>query len=52
MNAKRRFQDGLTASPRPRVTKAWCRQRFEREWEGRLIAAEAGARRSGNELQV
>ena len=52
VNAKRRFQDGLTASPRPRVTKAWCRRLFERGWEDRLRAADAGTRRSGNEMQV
>jgi asparagine synthase (glutamine-hydrolysing) len=51
-NEKRRFQDGLTASPRPRVTKAWCRRVFERDWEDRLRAAEDGVRRSGNEMQV
>ena len=49
---KRRFQDGLTASPRTRVTKAWCRRVFERDWAERLRAAEEGVRRSGNEMQV
>jgi asparagine synthase (glutamine-hydrolysing) len=52
VHTKRRFQDGLTASPRQRVTKAWCRQIFERDWETRLSAAEDGIRRSGNELQL
>jgi asparagine synthase (glutamine-hydrolysing) len=52
VRAKRRFQDGLTAVPRTRVTKAWCRQCFEREWETRLNAAEETERRSGNEMQV
>jgi asparagine synthase (glutamine-hydrolysing) len=46
---KRRFQDGLTALPRRRLTKAWCRLRFERDWEARLRDAEEGERRSGNE---
>jgi asparagine synthase (glutamine-hydrolysing) len=52
VNSKRRFQDGLTASPRARVTKAWCRQCFERDWELRLDEAEEGERRSGNEMRV
>jgi asparagine synthase (glutamine-hydrolysing) len=52
VHAKRRFQDGLTAAPRARVTKAWCRQIFERVWDERLRAADEGVRRSGNEMHV
>jgi asparagine synthase (glutamine-hydrolysing) len=52
VNAKRRFQDGLTASPRARLTKAWCRQCFERDWKSRLDEAEEAERRSGNEMRV
>ncbi len=52
VNSKRRFQDGLTASPRARVTKTWCRQCFERDWESRLNEADEGERRSGNEMRV
>jgi asparagine synthase (glutamine-hydrolysing) len=52
VRTKRRFQDGLTAFPRTRVTKTWCRQCFERDWETRLNSAEEGERRSGNEMQM
>lgn len=38
---KRRFQDGVGGDPyrRWRVSKAWCRQVFLRQWEERLRAA-------------
>ncbi|MDW8207986.1 MAG: asparagine synthase-related protein [Chloroherpetonaceae bacterium] len=38
---KRRFQDGAGGDPyrRWRVSKAWCRQVFLRQWEARLRAA-------------
>jgi len=52
VNPKRRFQDGVAAVPRPRVRKAWCRQVFSRLWQDRLREAEAGDRRSGNEISV
>ena len=51
-NPKRRFQDGASAAPRERVTKAWCRRTFSRIWQDRLKAAEALERRSGNEVSV
>jgi asparagine synthase (glutamine-hydrolysing) len=49
-NPKRRFQDGASAAPRTRVSKAWCRRTFSRIWQERLKAAEALVRRSGNEV--
>jgi asparagine synthase (glutamine-hydrolysing) len=51
-NPKRRFQDGAVASPRTRVTKAWCRRAFSRIWQERLKEAEVLDRRSGNEVSV
>ena len=51
-NPKRRFQDGAVASPRTRVSKAWCRRTFSRIWQERLKEAEALERRSGNEVSV
>jgi asparagine synthase (glutamine-hydrolysing) len=51
-NPKRRFQDGAHATPRARVSKAWCRRTFSRMWQERLRDAEALERRSGNELSV
>jgi asparagine synthase (glutamine-hydrolysing) len=51
-NPKRRFQDGAVASPRARVSKAWCRRTFSRIWQDRLRDAEALERRSGNEVSV
>jgi asparagine synthase (glutamine-hydrolysing) len=47
---KRRFQDGAGESYRSwRVSKAWCRQVFLRQWEDRLRTAwEATDRLSGN----
>jgi asparagine synthase (glutamine-hydrolysing) len=50
VNPKRRFQDGVgTASAR--VTKAWCRNVFNRMWEERLKdTPDALERRSGNEV--
>jgi asparagine synthase (glutamine-hydrolysing) len=53
VNPKRRFQDGAADAPRARVTKAWCRREFDRQWRERLRAAdEAANRRSGNEVPV
>src|SRR5690606_5980878 len=49
-NPKRRFQDGASASPRTRVTKAWCRKQFDTYWKDRLREAEELDRRSGNEM--
>jgi asparagine synthase (glutamine-hydrolysing) len=49
---KRRFQDGAQASPRGRVTKAWCRRVFDELWEDRLREADADDRRSGNETSL
>ncbi len=51
-NPKRRFQDGATATPRVRVSKASCRRTFSRIWQERLRDAEALERRSGNEVSV
>jgi len=51
VNPKRRFQDGALAAPRTRVTKAWCRNVFNRLWEERLRdTPDALDRRSGNEV--
>jgi len=50
VNPKRRFQDGAGAA-RPRVTKTWCRNVFNRIWEERLRGTpDALDRRSGNEV--
>ncbi len=49
-NPKRRFQDGASAAPRTRVSKAWCRRTFSRLWQERITAAESLERRSGNEV--
>jgi len=49
-NPKRRFQDGATAVPRARVSKASCRRTFSRIWQERLRDAETLDRRSGNEV--
>jgi asparagine synthase (glutamine-hydrolysing) len=48
---KRRYQDGAAGESRTRVTKAWCRSVFDRQWRSRMDRAEAEApdRRSGNE---
>jgi asparagine synthase (glutamine-hydrolysing) len=51
-NPKRRFQDGAGGAPRARVSKAWCRRVFERQWEERLREAESEERRSGNEVSA
>jgi asparagine synthase (glutamine-hydrolysing) len=51
-NPKRRFQDGASAAPRPRLSKAWCRRVFDGIWEQRLRAADEVERRSGNEVVV
>jgi asparagine synthase (glutamine-hydrolysing) len=53
VNRKRRFQDGAAAGTRTRVTKAWCRRLFERDWEERLReVADNLTRRSGNEMVI
>jgi asparagine synthase (glutamine-hydrolysing) len=49
INQKRRFQDGAVATPRERVTKAWCRRTFNALWQDRQREAESVDRRSGNE---
>ena len=51
---KRRFQDGAQASPRARVTKAWCQRMFDQFWQERLrdVNDDANTRRSGNEMSV
>lgn len=52
VNPKRRFQDGAGPT-RPRVTKTWCRNVFNRIWEERLRdTPDALDRRSGNEVPV
>ena len=52
VNPKRRFQDGAGPA-RPRVTKAWCRNTFNRMWEERLRdTPDSLERRSGNEVPV
>ena len=54
VNPKRRFQDGASLATRPRVSKIWCRNAFNRLWEARLrdTPDALDARRSGNELTV
>jgi asparagine synthase (glutamine-hydrolysing) len=54
VHAKRRFQDGARSSPRARVTKAWCRNVFNAQWEERLREANDNLepRRSGNEISA
>jgi len=53
---KRRFQDGVGGDTYRtwRVSKAWCRQVFLRQWEGRLREAwdPQGDRVSGNDLSL
>ena len=49
VNHKRRFQDGATATPRERVSKAWCRRTFSALWQDRQKEADSLDRRSGNE---
>jgi asparagine synthase (glutamine-hydrolysing) len=49
-NQKRRFQDGVAAVSRERVSKAWCRRTFNRIWQERQQQSETLDRRSGNEL--
>lgn len=52
VNSKRRFQDGA-GTARSRVSKAWCRNVFNRLWEERLRdTPDALDRRSGNEVPV
>jgi asparagine synthase (glutamine-hydrolysing) len=50
INQKRRFQDGATATPRERASKAWCRRTFNALWQDRQKEADALDRRSGNEV--
>jgi asparagine synthase (glutamine-hydrolysing) len=50
VNQKRRFQDGATAMPRERVSKAWCRRTFNALWQERQREADSLDRRSGNEV--
>jgi asparagine synthase (glutamine-hydrolysing) len=50
VNPKRRFQDGVAATPRERVSKAWCRRTFNRLWQDRQRDADSLDRRSGNEV--
>jgi asparagine synthase (glutamine-hydrolysing) len=54
IHPKRRFQDGALATPRARVTKAWCRRIFTARWDETLRAANdhLEPRRSGNEMEV
>jgi len=54
VNPKRRFQDGALATPRARVSKAWCRNVFTAQWEERLREANDNLepRRSGNEIST
>jgi asparagine synthase (glutamine-hydrolysing) len=49
---KRRFQDGVSATSRARVTKTWCHRVFESQWAERLHEADQDDRRSGNETAV
>ena len=52
VNPKRRFQDGA-GTGRARVSKAWCRNVFNRLWDERLRdTPDALDRRSGNEVPV
>ena len=52
VNPKRRFQDGAGPA-RPRVTKIWCRNVFNKMWEERLRdTPDALDRRSGNEVPL
>src|SRR6185503_12690044 len=52
VNPKRRFQDGV-GTAKPRVTKTWCRNVFNRMWEERLKdTPDSLDRRSGNEVPV
>ena len=50
VNQKRRFQDGAAATPRERVSKAWCRRTFNQLWQDRQKEADSLDRRSGNEV--
>jgi asparagine synthase (glutamine-hydrolysing) len=51
INPKRRFQDGAHAAPPGRLTKAWCRRIFTRQWQERMAETELmDERRSGNEM--
>jgi asparagine synthase (glutamine-hydrolysing) len=50
INPKRRFQDGASAKPHERVSKAWCRHTFNRLWQDRQKDADSLDRRSGSEV--
>jgi len=52
VSPKRRFQDGAHATPRGRLTKAWCRRVFDESWDVRLRESDGDDRRSGNEMTV
>ena len=55
VHPKRRFQDGAGGETyrQWKVSKAWCRQVFLRQWEDKLRAAwEANDRLSGNDLSA
>jgi asparagine synthase (glutamine-hydrolysing) len=52
VSPKRRFQDGMSGTARPHVTKAWCHRVFEEQWADRLREADLDDRRSGNEIAV
>ena len=41
INEKRRFQDGASAGPRERVSKAWCRRAFNSLWQERQREADS-----------
>ena len=48
---KRRFQDGVGGwQAPPRLTKAWCRNHFMRQWQRRLEQTWTPERRSGNDM--
>jgi asparagine synthase (glutamine-hydrolysing) len=52
VNEKRRFQDGASAVPRERLSKAWCRRTFNQLWQERQREADSLYRRSGNEVMT
>lgn len=56
VHPKRRFQDGAGGESyrQWKVSKAWCRQVFFRQWEARLRTAwnPEAERRSGNEMTI
>jgi asparagine synthase (glutamine-hydrolysing) len=54
VSPKRRFQDGVGSTARPRVSKIGCRNVFTRMWDERLrdTPDALDERRSGNEMTV